>query len=107
MLSHVSTQLARTSAARFAPASIRSLTTVKEAAVSIGSTADDALKYSGYTEIDFTIKESAFVYEAVQKFAAFNIGCLVTTDAAGKLFHSSRCCVCVFPARHRHVIAAA
>ena len=48
------------------------------------ATADDALKYSGYSEIDFTIKEDAPVYDAVQKFAAFNIGCLVTTDAAGK-----------------------
>ena len=47
------------------------------------ATANDALKYSGYSEIDFTIKEDATVYDAVQKFAAFNIGCLVTTDAAG------------------------
>ena len=54
-------------------------TTVKEAA-----NASDALKFSGYSEIDFTIDENAMVYEAVQKFAAFNIGCLVTTDAAGK-----------------------
>jgi hypothetical protein len=43
----------------------------------------DALVYSGYSEIDFTIPETATVYEAVQKFAAFNIGCLVTVDAAG------------------------
>lgn len=43
----------------------------------------DALKFSGYSEIDFTIKEDQPVYEAVQKFAGFNIGCLVTVDAAG------------------------
>jgi hypothetical protein len=43
----------------------------------------DALVYSGYSEIDFTIPEGATVYEAVQKLAAFNIGCLVTVDAAG------------------------
>lgn len=59
----------------------RYLTTVKQAA---GATADDALKYSGYQGIDFSIKDTAPVYDAVQKFAAFNIGCLVTTDAAGK-----------------------
>ena len=46
-------------------------------------TATDAAKFSGYQSIDFTIKDSAPVYEAVQKFAAFNIGCLVTTDGAG------------------------
>lgn len=54
------------------------------------ATASDALKYSGYSQIDFTIKEDATVYDAVQKFAAFNIGCLVTTDAAG----TSLCCWC-------------
>ena len=53
-------------------------TSVKEAA-----TADDALRFSGYSAIDFTIPEDAPVYDAVQKFAAFNIGCLVTVDTAG------------------------
>lgn len=53
-------------------------TTVKDAA-----TANDALRFSGYSEIDFTIKEDAPTYDAVQKFAAFNIGCLVTTDDEG------------------------
>ncbi|EEC47177.1 predicted protein [Phaeodactylum tricornutum CCAP 1055/1] len=48
-------------------------------------TADDALKYSGYMQIDFTIPEDTPVYDAVQKFAAFNIGCLVTTDKAGNM----------------------
>ena len=55
-------------------------TSVKEAA-----TADDALRFSGYSAIDFTIPEDAPVYDAVQKFAAFNIGCLVAVDAAGKI----------------------
>merc|ERR1719410_3059832 len=57
-----------------------SVTTVAEAA-----TADDALKDSGYSSIDFTIQEEVSVYEAVKKFAAFNIGCLVTTDTAGNM----------------------
>lgn len=60
------------------PRGRRALATVREAA-----TVDDALRFSGYSEIDFTISEDAVIYEAVQKFAAFNIGCLVTVDAAG------------------------
>lgn len=35
--------------------------------------------------MDFTIPEDSTVYEAVQKFAAYDIGCLVTTDASGKI----------------------
>jgi hypothetical protein len=38
---------------------------------------------SGYSKIDFSISEDAMVIEAVQKFAAFNIGCLVTTNTKG------------------------
>lgn len=77
MLSRTSPQL--TALARRAVAS-RSFTTVGEAV----RTAEDALKYSGYSSIDFTIDQDAKVYDAVQKFAAFNIGCLVTTDKQGK-----------------------
>ena len=39
---------------------------------------------SCYFEINFTIPEEATVYEAVQRFAAYDIGCLVTTNANGK-----------------------
>ena len=53
--------------------------TVKE-----GLTATDAWNKSCYSEIDYTISEDVPVYEAVQKFAAYNIGCLVTTDKDGK-----------------------
>ena len=35
-------------------------------------------------DIDYTINENDTVYEAVQKFAAYNVGCLVTVDAEGK-----------------------
>ena len=77
MLSRTSPQLA--ALARRATAS-RGLTTVAEAV----RTAEDALKYSGYSSIDFTIDEDMKVYDAVQKFAAFNIGCLVTTDKQGE-----------------------
>ncbi len=54
------------------------MTTVSEAL-----TAEDARKVSGYVQIDYTISEEVPVYEAVQKFAAFNIGCLVTLDTSG------------------------
>lgn len=43
-------------------------------------TAYDALQMSGYNSIDYTIKEDQMVFDAVNKFAAFNIGCLVTVD---------------------------
>jgi predicted transcriptional regulator len=52
------------------------------------STAADAAALSGYSEIDYLINEDATVLDAVQKFAAYNIGCLVSTDAAG--MYSSR-----------------
>lgn len=35
--------------------------------------------------IDFTIPEDCTVYEAVQKFSAYNIGCLVTVNATGDI----------------------
>lgn len=47
-------------------------------------TADDAWKKSCYIEMDFTIPDEAFVYDAVQRFAAFNVGCLVTVDNDGR-----------------------
>jgi predicted transcriptional regulator len=77
MLSQFSSTFARRT---LASSAARSMTTVGEA-----STVNDALKFSGYSTIDFTISDDAPVYDAVQKFAAFNIGCLVTTDASGKL----------------------
>ena len=53
--------------------------TVKE-----GLTATDAWNKSCYSDIDYTINEDLPVYEAVQKFAAYNIGCLVTVNGDGK-----------------------
>ena len=34
--------------------------------------------------MDYTINENLSVYEAVQKFAAYNVGCLVTTNDEGE-----------------------
>jgi hypothetical protein len=76
MLSRVSTTFTRRSLAFSAS---------RAASSTVGATASDALKFSGYSEIDFFINEESPTYDAVQRFAAFNIGCLVTTDAAGKL----------------------
>lgn len=47
--------------------------------------AEQAWKTSCYYEMDFTIPDEATVYEAVQKFAAFNVGAFVTVDASGNI----------------------
>ena len=46
--------------------------------------ASHAWKKSCYSGIDYTIGDENTVFEAVQKLAAYNVGCLVTTDANGK-----------------------
>ena len=55
--------------------------TVKE-----GLTATDAWSKSCYSEMDYTINENLPVYDAVQKFAAYNVGCLVTTNDEGEIY---------------------
>jgi len=59
----------------------------KRSMVTIGESpsASDAWKKSCYFEIDYAINEDAMMYEAVQKFSAYDIGCLVTTNAAGEI----------------------
>eukprot|EP00949_MAST-11_sp_MAST-11-sp1_P003888 g3888.t1 len=47
--------------------------------------AKSAWERSCYFNISYTISEDKTVFEAVQLFSAFNIGCLVTTDANGKI----------------------
>merc|ERR1711862_209291 len=47
--------------------------------------ATQAYKKSCYFEIDFTILEDSTVYEAVQKFSAFDIGALVVVDSKGDI----------------------
>jgi len=39
---------------------------------------------SCYRDFDFTIAESATVYDAVQKFAAYDVGALLTVDNKGE-----------------------
>jgi len=48
--------------------------------------ATDAWKKSCYLEIDFTISEDDDVIEAIQRLAAYDIGCLVTLDEAGEYY---------------------
>ena len=60
---------------------VRGIGTLEES-----KTAKSAWQKSCYFEMDFTIPEDASVYEAVQKFAAYDVGCLVTTDSSGT-FH--------------------
>jgi predicted transcriptional regulator len=59
------------------------MVTIKEAL-----TAEDARKISCYSEIDYAINEDAPVLDAVQMFAAYNIGCLVTTNSKGRSHES-------------------
>jgi predicted transcriptional regulator len=85
-LSRVATPLAR-SAARQSGVATRSFSTTIQEAL----TAEDARKVSGYSDIDYAINEDAPVIDAVQKFAAYNIGCLVTTDADGRYLLVASC----------------
>jgi signal-transduction protein with cAMP-binding, CBS, and nucleotidyltransferase domain len=78
--------LSRTFSTRLSAASNR----LTYAARSFGTinespSATDAWKASCYMEIDFTISDQAYAIEAIQKFAAFDIGCLITTDEDGKI----------------------
>jgi predicted transcriptional regulator len=45
----------------------------------------DVFKKSCYHKIDFKINENSPVQEAVNRFAAFNIGCLAVTDSNNKV----------------------
>mmetsp|Transcript_10680 Transcript_10680/g.22556 ORF Transcript_10680/g.22556 Transcript_10680/m.22556 type:complete len:190 (+) Transcript_10680:130-699(+) len=84
MLSRIAPLVARTAAARStsltAPIAIRGFSGVGDV-----TTAAEAAALSGYSNIEFRIKEDAMVIEAVQQFAANNIGCLVTINEEGEL----------------------
>lgn len=43
-----------------------------------------AWEKSCYHELDFTIPEEATVYEAVERFSAYDIGALVATNTKGE-----------------------
>lgn len=48
--------------------------------------AKDAWQKSCYVQIDYTISEDATVYDCIQRFAAYDIGCLVTVDSEGACY---------------------
>mmetsp|Transcript_8985 Transcript_8985/g.13810 ORF Transcript_8985/g.13810 Transcript_8985/m.13810 type:complete len:215 (+) Transcript_8985:143-787(+) len=47
--------------------------------------AHEAWEKSCYVAIDFTIPDDHLVFEAVQRFAAYDIGCLITTGENGEI----------------------
>lgn len=75
-----SSLLAKNAQATSIASSARFMTTLEES-----PSAKSAWEKSCYFEMDFTIPEEALVYEAVQKFAAYDVGCLVTTDPNGDI----------------------
>lgn len=85
MLSRMSSTLAlRASRSLARPAAFA---TSRQSFATMGEvvTADDSWKKSCYNGFDYTINDQSTVYEAVQKLAAFDIGCLVTVDDEGAL----------------------
>ena len=72
-----SSTISSTSAIPASPS--RSFSTAIEESLS----ARDAWQKSCYVQIDYTINEDLTVYDAIQRFAAYDIGCLVTVDSAG------------------------
>ena len=80
MFSRIAPIVARTAtrSTTLAATASRGFATVGEAI-----TAGEAAKLSGYSNIEYRINEDAMVIEAVQQFAANNIGCLVTVNDAG------------------------
>ena len=85
MFSRIAPIVARTATRSTSLSAIasRSFGTVGE---SVAATAGEAAKLSGYSNIEYRINEDAMVIEAVQQFAANNIGCLVTINDAGMCY---------------------
>ena len=53
--------------------------------VSQHASASTAWEKSCYNKIDYTIEDDLPVYEAVQRFSAYNVGALVTTKGSGEI----------------------
>ena len=53
--------------------------------VSQHASASTAWEKSCYNKIDYTIEDDLSVYEAVQRFSAYNVGALVTTKGSGEI----------------------
>ena len=61
----------------------------------IAETAGSALKKSCYLMIDFKIAENAPVFDAIQRMAAHNIGCLAVTEGNGESGRVVNCDKCI------------
>ena len=86
----------RSTTAAFAPATAATATALPStrsfsSAIEDSLSAKDAWQKSCYVQIDYTISEEATVYDAIQRFAAYDIGCLVTVDSEGAFLFV---CVC-------------
>jgi len=58
------------------------------------NTAMDAYFKSCYLHLDCTISDQASLKRAVEKLTAFDVGCLITTDAEGKVLgRVILCCI--------------
>lgn len=86
MLRTVASSLSR--AAKFAPVAraTPSIQIAKFGTSEKNGSIVDAWNKSCYHEMDYTINENSTVFDAVEKFAAFDVGALVTVDDEGKLF---------------------
>jgi len=75
--------------------SIRSATNLRRSLSIVSSgTATTALSASCYKKIDFKIGEDLPVFDAVQRMAAHNVGCLAVTEVDGS---SGRVVRSIFP----------
>mmetsp|Transcript_11646 Transcript_11646/g.13261 ORF Transcript_11646/g.13261 Transcript_11646/m.13261 type:complete len:193 (-) Transcript_11646:191-769(-) len=86
MFSRASSSILRVAASR---SSVKSAPTcygrLFSSSIESSPEASAAWKKSCYHEIDFTISDECTVYEAVQKFSAFDIGALITVDDKGDI----------------------
>jgi len=83
MLSSCVSKLARGRTATAVQIATRNISQLGDAKI---ETANCAWSKSCYSGIDYTIDQNSPVIDAVEKFAAYNVGALVTTDEDGKSF---------------------
>ena len=72
------------------PSSVTSISSASRSfstAIEESLSARDAWQKSCYVQIDYSINEDLTVYDAIQRFAAYDIGCLVTVDSEGAFRH--------------------
>ena len=88
MLRNITSSLCRVSVRAAIPRTCISSTPVAIQTANMGTATKkgsiiDAWNKSCYHEMDYTVSEDSSVYEAVEKMSAYDVGALVTVDAAG------------------------